>query len=122
MLVLIMGLLLATCKDVKKPEDITGRYVNTYEPEADHYVDLKSDSTYFHYYKKENQPAKINEGKWRLSVRSHKTEVVFREWVTFGYKGPDSCNGCLWAVKLEDEELIFNVDIPEEMNFKKVSN
>ncbi|MCS6820171.1 MAG: hypothetical protein NZ522_09495 [Chitinophagales bacterium] len=121
-LILLVGMLLAACKDVKKSEDttdVTGRYVNTFEPEADHYVDLKADSTYFHYYKKENEPAKINEGKWSLSIRPNKTEVIFREWTTFGYRGPDSCNGCLWAVKLEEGELKFNVDIRDEMNFKK---
>ncbi len=119
-MILLIGMLAAACKKNEQSDDITGRYVNTFEEDANHYVDLKADSSYFHYYKKGNMPAEINEGKWRLSIRPHKTEIVFRKWITFGYKDLDSCSGCLWAVKLENGELVFNIDLPEEMNFQKV--
>ncbi len=97
---------------------ITGRYINTYEPNAIHYVELKDDSTYMHFYKN-NKTTKASKGNWNLITKAHKTEIMFSDWYSYGYDALDDCNGCTWFVKLKNGELIFNVDLPEEMNFKK---
>lgn len=107
---------LIACKQAKKDRDIIGRYINTYEIDAVHYVDLRADNTFLHYYKKMHNEAKVNEGKWEQASDS---EIAFREWVTFGFTGPDACFKCLWIVKVSNGELVFNSDIREEMNFKK---
>jgi hypothetical protein len=111
-------ILLFACNN-ENTDNIIGRYVNTHELEAKHYVQLDADSTFFHYYKKGAEPALENKGHWRTSIRPKKTEIIFDTWVDFGYKDEPVCNGCLRAVKLENGELIFNVDLPNEMNFKK---
>lgn len=108
------------CKGKTDKESVIGKYVNVFEPETIHFVELRPDSTYFHYYKKNNELERINSGKWKLSIRDSKTEIIFRKWITFGYDSfNNSCFECHWAVKLEKGELIFDVDLPDEMNFKK---
>jgi hypothetical protein len=118
-IIIFTGLFLSACNSMNEQIDFTGKYRNTFEPEATHYVELKADSTFFHYYKNGDEPALENKGYWRTSVRPQKTEIIFDTWVDFGYKDEAACNGCLRAVKIENSELIFNVDLPSEMNFKK---
>lgn len=96
-----------------------GIYVNTYESEVKHYVQLDADSAFFHYYKRNNETAKENRGKWKSLVTPEKTEIVFRTWKTFGYGNSSDCNGCIRFIKLKKGEVIFNSDLPKEMNFKK---
>jgi hypothetical protein len=102
----------------KKNSTVIGKYVNTFEPDADHYVELKADSTFIHYYKKNNE-VKENKGVWRLSIDPEQTQIIFDTWVDFGYKDLPICDHCLRMVQLKDEELMFNVDLPNEVNFKK---
>lgn len=56
------------CSACSRPsnEDLFGKYVNTYEKDAEHYVILKSDSSFFHYYKKNGMDAYINEGTYQI--------------------------------------------------------
>ncbi len=96
-----------------------GKYINCYEEDAIHYVQINTDSTFVHYYKKGNEQEKINKGSWRLTTKPSKTEVVFDTWTTFGYNDVDACQKCLWAVKFRDGELVFSYDMPKEMNFTK---
>ena len=119
-IILILGLVLTySCDKNIINENVIGKYKNTFESNTIHYVELKPDSTFIHYYKRGEEAAKENKGIWQLSVRPKKTEIVFNTWVDFGYIDEPICNGCLRVVKLKESEMIFNVDLPNEMNFKK---
>ncbi|CAN5271046.1 hypothetical protein BH09BAC3_BH09BAC3_35170 [soil metagenome] len=111
--------LLYACNNNESKDNVIGKYVNTYESEAKHYVVLEADSTFLHYYKKNNEAVKENKGNWKLLITPKKTEIVFRTWKTFGYGDSNDCNGCIRFVKLEKGEMIFDSDLPKEMNFKK---
>lgn len=111
-------MLLFACNDNNK-DNVIGKYVNVFEPQANHYVELMADSTFLHYYKKSNETVKENKGSWKLLLTPKKTEVVFRTWKTFGYGDSTDCNGCIRFVKINNGEMIFDSDLPNEMNFKK---
>ena len=119
LIVVLIGLLLSACNSMDEQSNITGKYRNTFEPEATHYVELKTDSTFLHYYKKGNEDAQENKGTWRFIKTDKKEEIMFSTWTTFGINKQYDCNDCLRFVKIKDDELIFNVDLPSEMNFKK---
>ena len=114
----LVVILLFACNN-ESTDNVIGRYVNTYESEAKHYIQLDADSTFLHYYKKNNETAKENKGTWKLLVTPEKTEIVFRTWKTFGYGDSNDCNDCIRFVKFKKGEMIFDSDLPKEMNFKK---
>jgi hypothetical protein len=118
---LILGfLLLCSCnRNVVNTDNVVGKYINTFESDAMHYVELKADSTFLHYYKKGAEIQQENKGTWQLLKSDKKNEIVFRTWVAFGINKKYDCNGCIRYVKLMGDEMIFNVDLPNEMNFKK---
>lgn len=119
---LIIFIFLYSCRSEKK--DVTGvigKYINSYEADASHYVELKSDSSFFHFYKKGSDTERINEGKWSSKEKNGFIEITFNTWTTFGYDNGEGCPHCLWSVKLKNDELIFNIDLPIEMNFKKIN-
>lgn len=120
-IVLTLGIvLLYSCnRNVIDTDDVTGKYINTFEPGAIHYVELKADSTFLHYYKKGTEIPQENRGAWQLLKSDKKDEIVFRTWTAFGSNKQYDCNGCIRYVKLREDEMIFNVDLPDEMNFKK---
>ena len=51
---LIFSFMFLACSESSRDE-LPGKYVNTYEKDAEHYVILKPDSTFFHYYKKKTE-------------------------------------------------------------------
>jgi len=114
----VIIILLFACND-ENTNNVIGRYVNTYESEAKHYVQLDADSTFLHYYKSKNETPKENKGNWTLLVTPKGTKIAFRTWKTFGYGDSSNCNGCIRFVKLKKGEMIFDSDLPKEMNFKK---
>lgn len=116
---LLVVVILNSCNKSDIKDNVIGKYINKYEPDANHYVELKADSTFLHYYKKNNETAKENEGNWELVTTPKKTEIVFRTWKTFGFGDSTDCNGCIRFVKLIEGEMIFDYDLPHEMNFKK---
>ncbi|GEM_PF-2298620 len=103
-----------------KKEEITGKYFNNYEKDKIHFVELKHDSTYIHYYAdRDNQNSEKNIGIWKSIKKGNEMEIMLRSWVDYGYKNDPPCNNCTFFVKLKDGELIFNQDLPYEMNFSK---
>jgi hypothetical protein len=82
--------------NLERNRNIIGRYNNEYENAAIHYVALKKDSTFFHYYKKNNDSPLVNTGKWRFDP--DKNEIQFENWIQFGFKTGDSCSGCSWLL------------------------
>lgn len=119
LIIVLFGLLMSACNSKYEQKNLTGKYINTFESEAIHYVELKADSTFLHYYKKGNERAQVNKGTWKYIGTDKKAEVVFKTWTTFGVNKQYDCKECLRFVKIKDGELIFNVDLPTEMNFKK---
>jgi hypothetical protein len=105
--------------DKTAQNNLIGKYTNSFEKGVIHFVELKPDSTFSHYYKNGTLEKQENNGTWTISKTKHKTEVVFRTWVSFGINRQYDCNRCIRFVKLKDNELIFNIDLPDEMNFKK---
>lgn len=104
---------------VENRYDVIGKYENTFDRDASHYVELKADSTFIHYYKKADEQPKENRGIWSLLITTKKTEVKFDTWIDYGYKDESSCNGCYKYIQLVDGEMIFSYDLPNEMNFVK---
>src|SRR5688572_28123689 len=115
-LILILGLLVCACT-TKKSNEILGKYVNEFDKESIHYVILKPDSTYLHYYKKNDQEQK-NTGKWRFELLSNSRNVIiFHDWVSYGIKTEISCDGCMYGTDLADNEIVFSEDLAEKVNF-----
>lgn len=119
---LSITILFAQCSSTMKKDNIVGKYINDYEKGATQYVELFPDSTFLHYYKG-NFGELINKGKWTVWVDENVTKISFNEWKSFGeFKEDDCVKGCLRQVILKNEKLIFNVDLPDEMDFRKTSN
>ena len=113
---IIMVFVLCGCKN---SENLIGKYENTFESNVIHYVVLKKDHKFLHYYKKGNEDEKINKGVWSLEVTSKKREIKFNTWVDFGYIVGPPCEGCFKFVQIKDGEMIFSYDFPNEMNMLK---
>jgi hypothetical protein len=118
---LILGIVLlyACNRNNIDADNVVGKYINTFEDDAIHYVELKADSTFLHYYKKGEEEQQENIGSWKLLKSDRENEIVFRVWIAFGINRQFDCNGCMRFVKWVENELIFNYDLPNEMNFKK---
>lgn len=100
-------------------EILVGKYVNKYETAAEHYVVLKPDSSYFHYYKLDTVERKQS-GKWNLSKLSNGgSALTFYDWISFGPQTGISCNGCAFVTDLAGKEIVFSQDLAEKVNFYK---
>jgi hypothetical protein len=115
----IVTIILLSCnRDSPSNTNIVGKYVNTFERDAIHYIVIRPDSTFLHYYKK-GELMQENSGVWDISVAQNDTEIVFKTWKSFGYAKRSDCETCIRFVRLVKGSLIFNVDVPSEMNFQK---
>lgn len=101
----------------EEKKTIFGRYSNTFDTLAIHYVDLKGDSSFYHFYQKDSIEL-VNTGRWSWG---QKNKVWFHKWKPFGVIEDESCkDGCIRGVELKNEnELVFSYDMPKEMNFYK---
>jgi len=122
--IFLFNLVLHSCNNPPKSDSksnvtLVGNYVNHYEKDVVHFVNLKNDSTYVHFYQKKGENSKESNGKWKLITNPNKNEILFYDWFDFGYIDEPTCNGCIRFVKIENGELIFSVDLPDELNFKK---
>jgi hypothetical protein len=100
-------------------ELIVGKYFNYFEDNSTHYIEIRKDSTYVHYYESEIGKRKVNTGRWSHSNRSNKCKVSFKKWIDFSNKSDNSNFEKSWVVELYKDELIFDYDLPKERNFKK---
>ena len=121
---ILFGLIILFCScseghNIASQNNLIGKYTNSFENGVIHFVELKSDSTFYHYYKNGTQDKQVNNGTWTILKTKNKTEIVFKTWVSFGINKQNDCNGCIRFVKLKGGELIFDIDLPDEMNFKK---
>lgn len=97
-------------------ERIVGRYINDSESDADHYLELKTDSTFYHSYLRDSVKLE-NIGVWSFDVK--RCQVVLSYWKSFGKYSDENClSGCSASVLFRENELIFSYDL-DEMNFKK---
>jgi hypothetical protein len=103
----------------KNYQKIKGKYINTFEPGASHYVILY-DSLFIHYYDGKFGHFKQN-GKLIKKIDNNGVEITFNYWLNFGQMKNNTCqNGCLKGVKLVDNELIFDNDERDKYNFVKI--
>lgn len=111
---------LSSCKGHKDlSQNVIGKYVNAFEHNAVHFVELYDDSSFLHYYKK-NDSQFENRGHWKFRNDNGNPEISFTYWKSFGENKDQACvNGCLAFVKMKNSELIFDGDLPDERNFKK---
>lgn len=124
---LVSFLIYSACSQHSK-DDVFGKYVNTYEKDAEHYVVLNPDSTFFHYYKKEGKEAYINEGSFELRAGS----LLINGWDELGkcvYYNTERNIGdknILMEITIDysDKELEFDFVYPDaspkEVNFRKI--
>ncbi|TGD56836.1 hypothetical protein [Flavobacterium humi] len=117
-MLLIMPVFIFNC-NTNKNENLLGKYFNNYENNVLHFVELKKDNTYLHYYEGKNHTVKRNIGTWKSIKKGDEIEIMFSSWIDYGYLNEPVCNSCTNFVKLEDGELIFNQDLPKETNFVK---
>ena len=105
-----------SCNPSNTREEVIGRYINKYEPNAQHYIDVNEDGTFIHVYNSgENE--KINKGTWLLDSSGH--EVSFTTWTSFGkHNDPRCLDGCYSSVQLHYGELRFSYDEPD-LNFTR---
>jgi hypothetical protein len=116
-LCLIAIIMNACCNN--QESNVAGKYINKFEQNAKHYIELKNDSTYLHYYKKNGELFKENLGSWCLLKSQNKIEIVLDNWTDFGYIDETSCDGCIRVVEFKNCSIIFSYDLPNEMNFYK---
>jgi hypothetical protein len=103
-------------------EIVVGKYVNDHEKGAIHYIKLFSDSTFLHYYKNHDGIFE-NKGTWKYYGDDKKEKISFSFWQSMGvYKETGCINECLRIVEIKNGELIFDVDLPSEKNFRKVTD
>lgn len=122
LLILIVLPILFSCNSNNQKgntSSMIGKYINTFEKDAIHFVELKADSSFIHYYKKGKALHKENKGIWSVIESPKKIEIKFDTWIDYGYTNISTCNGCIRFVKVRDGELIFSYDLPDEMNFIK---
>ena len=118
---LIIIIIFLSCTNNRRLEqnEIFGKYINSFEKKAEHYVVLNSDSTYLHYYKSDTAEF-VSTGKWSSYRNTNGgVRIAFLKWSTYGYKNSSSCAKCYWAVDIKNGELYFSYDSPNEMNFRK---
>lgn len=101
-----------------KESKLFGKYINASEPGVTHYVELKADSTFEHFYKTADTTI-ISKGEWRYRIKDSGEQIItFLTWNSLGKHKGEQCKNCSWAVEVKDDELIFSYDSPE-MNFNK---
>jgi len=88
---LITGLLIiiltAGCMNLRPcNKDITGIYYTYNNPTAENYLILTKDSTFYHYYKNEQQKL-MDSGKWNFNKKY--CYIEFNQWKNFNEKGTD---------------------------------
>jgi hypothetical protein len=105
---------------IMNSNDVIGKYINIYEPNSDHFVELFANGTFNHQYNGEEGDFE-NKGIWKLHQHGDKVEISFDSWKSYG-KGKDNlCSGCcLSFVVFKNDVLVFDVDLPMERNFEKV--
>lgn len=118
-LILLLGATFLYACNPKAPQNIAGKYSNAFESNVVHYVELKPDSTFIHFYSRKNEPAQQNTGTWKLFNDGKEIEIMFNGWTDLGYQFMPMCDGCLKATKLENEKLIFNADHQAATSFSK---
>lgn len=126
---LIFSFMFLACSESSRDE-LPGKYVNTYEKDAEHYVILKPDSTFFHYYKKKGQEAHVNEGTYKRISKRFAINII--GWDELGecvyYSTENNTGDRHLAMEIYfdtwDQELEFDLNYPDasskEVNFKKV--
>lgn len=99
---------------------IEGKYYNEFEKNAIHYIDLKKDSSFVHYYlNKVNGEEVEHKGTWSKRVtKKDEIKVSFKNWEDFGPYA-DNKKTLIRSVKLDGNELVFSYDLRKEMNFYK---
>lgn len=101
-------------------ENIEGKYYNEFEKNVVHYVELKQDGSFIHFYtNKENGEELEHKGTWSKRVtKKDKIKVSFKNWEDFGPYA-DKEKILIRSVELDDDELVFSYDLRKEMNFYK---
>ncbi len=127
-ILIIIGLILSSCTS-NYPQNFTvfGKYTNTSDKTTVHYVEVKSDSTYIHYYKRANAPALINSGTCVIDQfdlpKTNNINIIFSNWKTFdvlltdtqNYSSKEIIKG---GIVRPNGVLLFHPDL-DEFNFKK---
>lgn len=105
--------LLFSCK--KKCDEVAvGKYYNRYLDDVVHYVSLRKDLSYLHYYKDADGVEKSHSGTWQFDRID--CEVMLENWTSYGDYSI-SCNDCTLFVNLWDGELVFSYDTKRQSNF-----
>jgi len=69
------------CRQKSCNNDIAGKYINNYMDAETHYIIIKNDSTYFHYYENKNDIVKSHSGTWRYYEDD--CEILFSNWYSY---------------------------------------
>jgi antitoxin component YwqK of YwqJK toxin-antitoxin module len=80
-IVLLLLLFVVVCGYTSCQESIYGKYYNIEDEKAVHYVDLKEDGTFFHYYKKD-KIERSHSGKWTQDDN----KININNWEEYSYE------------------------------------
>ena len=100
-------LFLSSC-DNSCDEDLVGKFYNLASVKEEHYIELKKDSTYVHFYKDSSAKIHSHSGNWKF-VRDE-CELVLINWTSFG-KFLTPCDSCIKIVQISGKELLFSYDL-----------
>ena len=108
-----------SCKN-SNDTSIEGKYYNEFENNAIHFIDLKKDSSFVHYYlNKANGEELEHKGTWnKRATKKDEIKISFKNWEDFGPYS-DNKKTLIRSVKLDGNELVFSYDLRKEMNFHK---
>ena len=95
-----------------------GRYVNEYEEEANHYIELLDDHTFIYHYEKDTIVESLK-ANWELIKEKEGYRIFFSTWKSFGPFQAEICSNCSWSVVLKDGEMFFSYLMRKEMNFTR---
>ncbi len=99
------------------PPDITGKYINKYAGEEYHYVQLFSDSTYYHYFKSSEGIINSHYGDWLFFKED--CELVLKDWINYDWNIEDKANTVHTLIKVSGNELVFVPDDNYRYSFYK---
>ena len=95
-----------------------GRYVNEYEKDAKHYIELLDDHTFIYHYEKDTIVESLK-ANWELLKEKDGYRIFFSTWKSYGPFHSEGCSNCAWSVAMEEGELFFSYLMRKEMNFTK---
>ena len=79
---ILSTLIFISCNSSNEKSNLFGRY-KTKHNKGEEYIELKSDSTYLHYFKRNTNEIR-DSGKWRFELRKNESDhLILEDWKSY---------------------------------------